>query len=356
MEDAPHPPKQQRVSLIMVRTLSTRAALHQDTPKKEKIPEKPVDEDDKREKKSTDPATLGPEGALHYYAKMGDVEGMRKCYKEGAKVDVPELPQTPSIEEGEDEPNNPITGDYPLHMAAGGGHEAALNEILTWEADTEAKNRIGSTALHRAVSHDQREIVKKLLSEGASIDAVNKIGNTPLHCACYLGSMELAKLLIEAQASAQINQPNKFGATPIMFAAQSSSTLCKFLLKTRQMGGLMRISHETKEKDKSPEKENKYPTSSLHTPEETTMTKESSLTLDQSISLEKKEKDLLGGSNRSFQPSSTSSTSATSSTISSSTVSSRTSIGTQASTFQDSTHTNNGGVELAVLGNETAET
>jgi len=131
------------------------------------------------------------------------------------------------------EANHSIFGDYPLYSAAGGGYMPAVDELLNWEADIEAKNRIGSTALLRAVSHEQIDVAKRLLKDGASIETTNKIGNTALHCAAYVGSLEAAKLLIEAQALAHINQPNKYGATPLMLAAKSSSTLCKYLLSQR---------------------------------------------------------------------------------------------------------------------------
>jgi hypothetical protein len=228
----------------MVNTLSTVVVNQQEAP--QKIPEKPVDEEEKKGKE-IDPASLGPDGALQYYSKTGDLEAMRKAYQDGAKVNVPE--RGPPLVEGV-EANHSITGDYPLHMAAGGGHQDALNELLNWEADIESKNRIGSTPLLRAVSHDQVHIVKRLLKDGASIATTNKIGNTALHCAAFVGNLEIAKLLIEAQALAHITQANKYGATPLMIAAKSSSTLCKYLLTLRpgRTVGEMKESKELPEK------------------------------------------------------------------------------------------------------------
>jgi len=242
--DTPRVSKHPRVSLVMVKTLSTAVVNPQESP--QKIPEKPVDEEEKKGK-DQDPASLGPDGALQYHAKTGDLEAMRKAYQEGAKVNVPE--RGPALVEGVDS-NHAITGDYPLHMAAAGGHQDALSELLNWEADIEAKNRVGSTALLRAVSHDQIPIVRKLIKDGASIEATNKIGNTALHCAAFIGNVEMAKLLIEAQASAHITQGNKYGATPLMIAAKSSSTFCKYLLTIRPG----RMAGETKESKEYPEK------------------------------------------------------------------------------------------------------
>jgi len=207
----------------------------------------------RKKEKELDPASLGPDGALQYYSKVGDLEAMRKAYKEGAKVNVPE--RGGAIEP---DSNHPITGDYPLHMAAGGGHMEAVNELLNWESDIEAKNRIGSTALLRAVSHDQPDIVKRLLKDGASIEVTNKIGNTALHCAAFVGSMEVTRLLLEAQASAHILQTNKFGATPLMIASKTSAPLAKYLLSQRpgssRYGGGGGSSEEVKETKEVKEK------------------------------------------------------------------------------------------------------
>jgi len=225
-QDIPRPKKSPRVSLIMVKSLSA-TVVGQDSPQKEKIPDKPTDEEEKKGKE-VDPTNLTPDGLLQYYAKLGDVEAMRKAYEEGAKVNTPD--HGPVNQEDSTDVNYAITGDYPLHMAAGAGHKAAVNELLNLEADIEAKNRIGSTPLHRAVSHDQLEIVKRLIDEGASINATNKIGNTPLHCAAFIGSVEMVKLLVERKATSHILLGNRFGASPLMIAAQNSGAVLKYFV------------------------------------------------------------------------------------------------------------------------------
>jgi len=225
-QDIPRPKKSPRVSLIMVKSLSA-TVVGQESPQKEKIPDKPTDEEEKKGKE-IDPTNLTPDGLMQYYAKLGDVEAMRKAYEEGAKVNVPD--HGPGNQEGSTDINYPITGDYPLHMAAGAGHKAAVNELLNLEADIEAKNRIGSTPLHRAVSHDQLEIVTRLIDEGASINATNKIGNTPLHCAAFIGSVDMVKLLVERKATSHILLGNRFGASPLMIAAQNSGGVLKYFL------------------------------------------------------------------------------------------------------------------------------
>jgi len=130
--------------------------------------------------------------------------------------------------------NHSITGDYPLHMAVSGGHMEAVSEILNWEADIEAQNRIGCTALHRAVSHNYPDLVQKLLKEGASLEAINKIGNTPLHCAAFGGFVEIAKCLLDASATVNIHQSNKIGFTPLSYAKAASKPMALLLLNYKK--------------------------------------------------------------------------------------------------------------------------
>jgi len=185
---------------------------------------------DKEIKEKTE-ENLSPNGKFQYFASKGDVEGMRKCYLQGARVNVPDNgPKKGKDGDSQKLENYPITGDYPLHMAAGGSHIAAMKEIVNWEADVEVHNRIGSTPLHRAVSHGQIEAVERLLSEGASIDATNKIGNTPLHCAAYCGYIEIARLLLEANATAHVKTPNRAGYTPLTFTRISGKAMAHLLL------------------------------------------------------------------------------------------------------------------------------
>jgi len=190
-------------------------------------------------KKSVDTASMSPDRELQYHAADGNVEGVRKAFQAGGKVNVPHLaePEKVETEKGEDPvvPNHPITGDYPLHMAASGGHLEAVGEILNLEADIEAQNRMGSTALHRAVSHNHPLIVQKLLKEGASIDATNKIGNTPLHCAAFGGFVEIARSLLDASAAVHIHQSNKIGFTPLSYARIASKPMTLLLLNYKKL-------------------------------------------------------------------------------------------------------------------------
>jgi len=198
-------------------------------------------------KKTKKKKELSPDSQLLFYAAKGDVEGMRKCKKDGANVNVSDPGPLPDNTDPEKLQNHPLTGDYPLHVAAAGGHVAAVKEIVTWEADLEAKNRIGSTPLHRAVSFGQVEVVEFLLSQGASIDARNKIGNTPLHCATSCGHLEIAKLLLDANATAHLRTPNSLGFTPLSLARSGGKSMAHLLLNYKSDSS----SHLEKKKNRS---------------------------------------------------------------------------------------------------------
>ena len=79
------------------------------------------------------------------------------------------------------------------------------------------------TPLHRAVVANDLAAVKQLIDQGAQIEARDQIGTTPLMIAAQLSSTpEIVQLLLDNKA--QIEARNKDGLTPLMFAASNSST------------------------------------------------------------------------------------------------------------------------------------
>jgi len=183
--------------------------------------------DDKKEEKAMSPGI-----AMGFFAAKGDVENMKKIYMQSSEA-VHQCDTTPvQLEEvkdakkktkkEEDEKEDamlvPLTGDTPLHKAAGEGQVAAVELLLNWEVDVEIKNRIGSTPLHRACSHGQIEVVQKLLANSSSVDTLNKIGNSPLHCAALAGYADIAKLICTSGGFKHLRRPNLAGMTPIDYA------------------------------------------------------------------------------------------------------------------------------------------
>ncbi|KAF5185907.1 Serine/threonine-protein phosphatase 6 regulatory ankyrin repeat subunit B [Thalictrum thalictroides] len=84
--------------------------------------------------------------ALHRAAKLDDVNGIKSCIEQGAKVN--------------------------------------------------GRDQNGWTPIHRAAFKGRIESVKALLSYGAQLDLVDDLGYTPLHCAIEAGQTEVALYLI----------------------------------------------------------------------------------------------------------------------------------------------------------------
>ena len=62
----------------------------------------------------------------------------------------------------------------------------------------------GETPLGVASHHNRKEVVQLLLRKGAKINMGNKFGNTPLHWAAVLGHPAMVKLLLDG--GAEVNQ------------------------------------------------------------------------------------------------------------------------------------------------------
>ncbi|MEM4137926.1 MAG: ankyrin repeat domain-containing protein, partial [Candidatus Anstonellaceae archaeon] len=73
--------------------------------------------------------------------------------------------------------------------------------------------------------------VKQLIEKGANINSTDKYGYTPLHFAAKSGNTKVAEFLIKS--GSDVNAKNKDGYTPLHFAAQSGNIeLAEFLIKS----------------------------------------------------------------------------------------------------------------------------
>ncbi len=90
------------------------------------------------------------------------------------------------------------------------------------------------TALHYAVLTNELETVEILLEAGMSIDAKGVALRTPLHLAAMYGSVPiLTLLLVEAEChddAKAVNEPDKFGTSPLLFANEYGHMECCLLL------------------------------------------------------------------------------------------------------------------------------
>ncbi|WP_353285693.1 ankyrin repeat domain-containing protein [Wolbachia endosymbiont (group A) of Gastracanthus pulcherrimus] len=136
-------------------------------------------------------------------------------------------------------------GETILHQAVEISDYKTVRLLIEKGAEINARDKKGYTPLHCAVFAKSLENVKVLLRLGAEINATQYIsGCTPLHSACKIGAgVEIIKELVKA--GAEVNQLNKYGATPMYYIWESEKyRLCdseeskkasKFL---REKGGI----------------------------------------------------------------------------------------------------------------------
>ncbi len=97
-------------------------------------------------------------------------------------------------------------------LAAEGGHEGIVAELVARGADVDARRAGGETALMTATMHAHLPIVKKLLDAGADTAQANHWGKTALHLAAVYDEPEIAHELLDA--GADIEAKDLDGRTP----------------------------------------------------------------------------------------------------------------------------------------------
>lgn len=112
------------------------------------------------------------------------------------------------------------TGQFPLHLAAAGGHLRCLEIILSLPScDVNQYNRQGRTALHLASFRGHHAVAERLLC-AEKID-VNQItqgnGCTAIYLACCVGRRRVVDALL--RSGANFNKPTYTGSTPLAVAA-----------------------------------------------------------------------------------------------------------------------------------------
>ncbi len=92
-----------------------------------------------------------------------------------------------------------MTGETPLHLAAGAGDAEIVAILLGQDPDIDAKDTVqGNTPLHNAVASGSIEVVEALLKRGAKVDVGDSgRGNTPLQDAIILLRAQAAKAVID---------------------------------------------------------------------------------------------------------------------------------------------------------------
>ncbi|CAB0031026.1 unnamed protein product [Trichogramma brassicae] len=118
----------------------------------------------------------------------------------------------------------PQTGESPLHLALGRGHNSLVELLLRSGADPNWANKEGSTALHIIFKRDRQDycVLAKMLFELSDkkyqplqVNPRDNLGSTPLHMALSLerGRMEIVKFFLKIGANP--NVANAEGWTPL---------------------------------------------------------------------------------------------------------------------------------------------
>ncbi|KAF9618268.1 hypothetical protein IFM89_000903 [Coptis chinensis] len=140
---------------------------------------------------------------LHYAAAEGHVECVEfllECclYSKYAINKDGKTPYMVAVENGKEESHLLDLlhlGDV-LHRAASLDDVNAIKSCIAQGAKVNGRDQNCWTPLHRAAFKGRIESVKALLSHGAQVDLVDNLGYTPLHCAVEAGHTKVALYLI----------------------------------------------------------------------------------------------------------------------------------------------------------------
>ena len=120
---------------------------------------------------------------------------------------------------------------YPLHYAAKIGDINTVRRCLDEGADVNMAGPKGHTPLFVAADYDKPDIVRLLLDSGAIHGKRTNHGHTPLHVAARNGSVRIVEMLIAAGAAVDVW--NKSGVTPLHIATASKNLLAMTTLIIR---------------------------------------------------------------------------------------------------------------------------
>eukprot|EP01084_Bolivina_argentea_P215795 366457_1 len=176
--------------------------------------------DDAEEEINAD--TLTPQQQLYYFAKRGDVEGIKRIAK---SVDVNAVDNEKLNE------YSYVCNNTALHYAVQSGQLECVKVLYNLEAKLESTNKLKSTPLHIAASLGYAEIVNFLIDVKANIEAKNIVQNTPLHCAVYAGHVDTVQAMLSKfdEPRQALLDPNGVGMGAAKYTAHEDM---KSLLRT----------------------------------------------------------------------------------------------------------------------------
>ena len=127
--------------------------------------------------------------------------------------------------------NKDVKNTYPpLHAAASKGHEEIAGLLIKAGAKLDAhEDVVGQTALHAAIDRKQPNMVRYLVEQGLSPDKPDLRDQSPLAQACVKGDLESVKFLIAKKA--KLNTENFSGQSPLGIAVNKGFVeICKLLI------------------------------------------------------------------------------------------------------------------------------
>lgn len=115
----------------------------------------------------------------------------------------------------------------PLMKAVQEENIRAVEILLRYRADVNARNEHGWTALHYSTITNNPEIVKMLIGAGSDVNAITDKSMTPLHNAIMFRKPEISWILMNTGAGLELVDDK--GCTPLHYAT-SSKDITYFLL------------------------------------------------------------------------------------------------------------------------------
>ena len=110
------------------------------------------------------------------------------------------------------------------------GNLSILEKILDFNIDLNCQTITGDTPLHYAAGYDQKNTFKLLMNKGADFTIKNNKNQTCMHMACKIGSLDIVKILFEANAD--INPKDENGNTPLHYGALNGhKQIVRYLLE-----------------------------------------------------------------------------------------------------------------------------
>eukprot|EP00164_Ancoracysta_twista_P003368 GFYU01004499.1.p1 GENE.GFYU01004499.1~~GFYU01004499.1.p1 ORF type:complete len:718 (+),score=151.11 GFYU01004499.1:138-2291(+) len=108
-------------------------------------------------------------------------------------------------------------GRHPIHLATFPGQSAAVQTLINYGANVNARAQDGITAAHLAATCGSQECLQLLLSAGANGSARDRDGFTPLHFASRSGHAHCARLLLVSSCTTESRDKNE--QTPVHIAS-----------------------------------------------------------------------------------------------------------------------------------------